>query len=87
MSAKIFAEHIRGLLQAARQQATEGYTRLVQSLQKEDNVSGRTYKNGSGADTVTGTTYLCLQCPNVSSSRERHHKNHAFCEFTSTCST
>lgn len=76
------AAHIKNLLQAARQPATDGYTRIVQSLQKEGNVGLRTHKNASGAvaETTSQTTYLCLQCPNVSNSRERHRKDHAFGE-------
>ena len=74
------AAHIKNLLQAARQPATDGYTRIVQSLQKEGNVGLRTYKSGTGAETTSQTTYLCLQCPNVSNSRERHRKDHAFGE-------
>ncbi|KAK0274342.1 hypothetical protein LTR57_023826 [Friedmanniomyces endolithicus] len=78
--------HIKGLLTIARQQATDGYTRLIQSLRKEDDVSDRTYLvSGVGAKTTTTTpttttctTYLCLQCPTVSSTRQRHRKDHVF---------
>ncbi|KAK4549071.1 hypothetical protein LTR36_007527 [Oleoguttula mirabilis] len=70
--------HIKSLLQAARQQATDGYSRIIQALQKDGNVSGRTYKSGAIVETSAHATYLCLQCPNVSSSRERHRKDHAF---------
>jgi hypothetical protein len=27
-------------------------------------------------------TYLCIQCPGVSKTRERHRKDHPFCECT-----
>ncbi|KAK0336639.1 hypothetical protein LTR59_001713 [Friedmanniomyces endolithicus] len=78
--------HIKGLLTIARQQATDGYTRLIQSLRKEDDVSDRTYLvSGVGAKTATTTattttctTYLCLQCPTVGSTRQRHRKDHVF---------
>lgn len=73
--------HIKALLQVARPQATDGYTRIVQTLQKEGNVGGHIHKSGGAgpaAETSAHTTYLCLQCPNVSSSRERHRKDHPF---------
>jgi len=49
-------------------------------------VSDRTYLvNGLGAKTATTTattttctTYLCLQCPTVSCTRQRHRKDHVF---------
>ncbi|TKA75284.1 hypothetical protein B0A55_05074 [Friedmanniomyces simplex] len=71
-------QHIKGLLTVARQQATDGYTRLIQSLRKEEGWSDRTHVSGGGAKTTTSTTYLCLQCPTVSSTRERHRKDHVF---------
>ncbi|KAK4898138.1 hypothetical protein LTR27_004145 [Elasticomyces elasticus] len=71
-------QHIKGLLTAARQQATDGYTRLIQSLRKEEGMSDRTHTSSNGAKTITSTTYLCLQCPTVSSTRDRHRKDHVF---------
>ncbi|KAK5159318.1 hypothetical protein LTS14_002460 [Recurvomyces mirabilis] len=71
-------QHVKALLQAARQPATDGYSRIFQTLQREDGCGGRTYKSSNGGSTTIGTTYLCLQCPTVSSSRERHKKDHAF---------
>lgn len=76
------AEHIKGLLQNARQQAVDGYTRLINSLNQENGIAHRIHKTPSGPCFTLQTTYLCLQCPNVSTSRERHHKNHGFCEYT-----
>lgn len=75
-------EHIQGLLVNARDKATEGYTRLVGALLKDGGrgMSDRVYKNGDKIRSSGQTTYLCLQCPNVSTSRERHKKEHAFCE-------
>ena len=70
--------HIKALLQVARGPATDGYTRIVQSLQKEGNVGPRTHKSAAGVETTTQATYLCLQCHNVNNSRERHRKDHAF---------
>lgn len=74
-----FAEHIKSLLQAARDKATDGYTRLISSIRNEENVSDRIYKQGEGVRSTDGMTYLCLQCPNVSKGRERHRKDHIFC--------
>ncbi|KAK5716613.1 hypothetical protein LTR15_009505 [Elasticomyces elasticus] len=71
-------QHIKGLLTAARQQATDGYTRVIQSLRKEEGMSDRTHTSSGGAKTITSTTYLCLQCPTVSSTRDRHRKDHVF---------
>ncbi|TKA62531.1 hypothetical protein B0A55_12162 [Friedmanniomyces simplex] len=71
-------QHIKSLLTVARQKATDGYTRLIQSLRKEEGWSDRTHMSGGGAKTTTSTTYLCLQCPTVSSTRERHRKDHVF---------
>ncbi|KAK5126297.1 hypothetical protein LTR85_010533 [Meristemomyces frigidus] len=73
-----YGSHIKSLLQAARQQATDGYSRIIQALRKDGNVGARTHKSGAVAETSAQTTYLCLQCPNVSSSRERHRKDHPF---------
>ena len=75
-------EHIKGLLQAARDKATDGYTRIINAIRNEDNVSCRVYKNGEAVRSTDGTTYLCLQCPNVARGRERHRKDHVFCEYT-----
>jgi hypothetical protein len=74
-------EHIKNLLESARQPATDGYTRLIQSLHNDSNVSGHIHKSGNGTSTTSRTTYLCLQCPAVSGSGERHRKEHAFCEY------
>ena len=79
------AEHIKGLLQAARDKASDGYTRLINSIRSDDNVSCRVYKHGENVKSTDGTTYLCLQCPNVSKSREKHRKDHHFCENTTQC--
>ncbi|KXS98393.1 hypothetical protein AC578_4637 [Pseudocercospora eumusae] len=71
-------QHIKNLLASARQQATDGYKRLIGMLQKEDNISYRIYKGNGGPGVTTQPTYLCMQCPNVSISRERHHTKHGF---------
>ena len=76
-------EHIKNLLESARQPATDGYTRLIQSLHNDSNVSGHIHKSSNGTSTTSRTTYLCLQCPTVSASGERHRKEHAFCKYTS----
>ncbi|KAK5108643.1 hypothetical protein LTR62_008134 [Meristemomyces frigidus] len=68
-------QHVKGLLQAARQQAIDGYNR---TLREKDGLGARTYKSSNGPTTTTAITYLCLQCPSVSISRERHTKGHAF---------
>ncbi|CAK4034506.1 ubiquitin carboxyl-terminal hydrolase 8 [Lecanosticta acicola] len=70
--------HIKGLLQNARQQAVDGYTKLINSLRQEKGITSRIHKTPNGPAYTLSTTYLCLQCPNVSISRERHHKNHGF---------
>ncbi|KAK3115427.1 hypothetical protein LTR53_005229 [Teratosphaeriaceae sp. CCFEE 6253] len=72
-------QHVKSLLDVARHPATEGYTRIVRSLQNEEDSSNRTHTSSSnGPMTSTSTTYLCLQCPNVSNLRERHRKDHPF---------
>ncbi|KAF2769110.1 cysteine proteinase [Teratosphaeria nubilosa] len=70
--------HVKALLTAARGPATEGYTRVIESLRRESNVCGKTHKTGTGADTTGKTTYICLQCSTVSNVRERHRKDHPF---------
>ncbi|KAK4496938.1 hypothetical protein PRZ48_011387 [Zasmidium cellare] len=70
--------HVKNLLNSARQQAIDGYTRVINSLRKEGNVSNRIYKSAAGPASTIQTTLLCLQCPNVSTSRERHRKEHGF---------
>ncbi|KAM0716984.1 hypothetical protein Q7P37_006836 [Cladosporium fusiforme] len=71
-------QHIKNLLNSARQPATDGYTRLIQSLHNDSNISGNIHKSSNGANATSRTTYLCLQCPNVSINGERHRKEHAF---------
>ena len=75
-------EHIKELLQQARDKATANYGRLVQAIREDSNVSGCTYKIGEKARATGETTYLCLQCSNVSKTRERHRKEHPFCEYS-----
>lgn len=73
--------HIKNLLSSARPQATEGYTKLIGTLQKEGSLADRIYKSAGGPAACGHVTYLCLQCPNVSSSREKHNPNHKFCWY------
>lgn len=72
--------HIKSLLGSARVPATEGYTKLIGALQKEGTLADRIYKSAGGPATCGHVTYLCLQCPNVSSSREKHVPAHKFCQ-------
>lgn len=76
-----FPEHIKNLLEGAREKATDGYTRLIQSLHNDSNISGNIHKHSNGASTTSKTTYLCLQCPTVSATAEKHKKEHAFGEY------
>nr|OQO21035.1 hypothetical protein B0A51_08395 [Rachicladosporium sp. CCFEE 5018] len=70
--------HIKDLLSKARQPAIDGYTKLIRSIKRPGNVSTHINKSTAGTGTSGRTTYLCLQCPNVSNSQERHRKEHAF---------
>ncbi|KAI5361619.1 Putative Zinc finger, RING/FYVE/PHD-type, ubiquitin specific protease [Septoria linicola] len=70
--------HTKLLLTSARQGAITGYQKAVTSLQKEENISWALYKGANGAAVTGQVTYLCLQCPNVSASREPHRKDHGF---------
>ncbi|TKA32167.1 hypothetical protein B0A50_01415 [Salinomyces thailandicus] len=75
--------HIKALLQAARDRATEGYARIVRSIHapphSPSNLTTRTHKTASNTIETTGeATYLCLQCSNVSNTREKHRKDHPF---------
>lgn len=72
--------HVKNLLQSARKPAVEGYTKIVTRI-KEGGIATRVYKSSNGTVATTGVTWLCLQCPNVSGSREQHNKKHAFCEL------
>ncbi|GAB7361227.1 hypothetical protein MBLNU230_g1289t1 [Neophaeotheca triangularis] len=69
--------HIKSLLGSARKPALEGYTKIITTI-KEGGVATRIHKNGNGTSATATVTYLCLQCPNVSSSREQHSKKHLF---------
>lgn len=72
-------EHTRQILKQAQQQVIDKYTQIVEVLRDPYDLVHRTYKNKDGTTGVTtGITYLCLQCPNVSISRERHRKDHSF---------
>lgn len=77
-------EHIKSLLQQARQKATDGYTRLISALQKEGSVAGVLHNTVDGAVSSGQVVYLCLQCSHVSGSKERHRKEHVFCELHSS---
>lgn len=66
-------------MKAARQQAIDFYSKIIDVIRKDGNVGGKTYKSTHGADTTSQSTYICLQCSNVSSNRERHRKDHPFC--------
>ncbi|KAF1824961.1 cysteine proteinase [Dissoconium aciculare CBS 342.82] len=76
--------HIKNLLQQARTQAVDGYTKVITSLQKEGNLSDRIHKSGAAPTTSARGTFLCLQCPYVSNVREKHHKSHGFSVDSST---
>lgn len=65
-------------MKAARQQAIDFYTKIIEGIRKDGNVGGKTYKSSHSADTTSQSTYICLQCSNVSSNRERHRKDHPF---------
>ncbi|SMQ55168.1 unnamed protein product [Zymoseptoria tritici ST99CH_1A5] len=70
--------HIKNLLAAAGDKAIDGYTKLITTLQKEGNVTDRITKGPSGISTCGHVTYLCLQCPTVSASKEKHRPGHNF---------
>ncbi|EGP83308.1 uncharacterized protein MYCGRDRAFT_50123 [Zymoseptoria tritici IPO323] len=72
------AAHIKNLLAAAGDKAIDGYTKLITTLQKEGNVTDRITKGPSGISTCGHVTYLCLQCPTVSASKEKHRPGHNF---------
>ncbi|TKX22501.1 ubiquitin carboxyl-terminal hydrolase-like protein 11 [Elsinoe australis] len=75
-------DHVKDLLENARPEATKQYTRLVQAINKDNNLSVRLPKISSGtAPYSLRPTWLCLQCPNVatSESRDAHDKAHKFC--------
>jgi ubiquitin carboxyl-terminal hydrolase 22/27/51 len=74
-------EHIKDLLSQAREKATGEYARLLRCIRDEDNLSGQIYKSGNTAVITNEATYLCIQCPAVSKTRERHRKDHPFCEY------
>lgn len=71
------AAHIKALLQGGRQPAIDAYTRIIQSIRDEKNFSGSIHKKGTGTSTTSKSLYLCLQCPLVGSTPDKH-KNHAF---------
>lgn len=70
--------HIKGLLEQARKQAIDQYTKAIRVVKNEDNFADRYYKNADGPSCTIRVTYLCLQCPRVSATRERHSKGHGF---------
>ncbi|GAB1739930.1 hypothetical protein NU219Hw_g4861t1 [Hortaea werneckii] len=72
--------HVKALLQAARDRATENYSRVIRCIQSpsSQNLSTRTHKTTNASETTGQATYLCLQCSNVSNTRERHRKDHPF---------
>ncbi|GIZ38394.1 hypothetical protein CKM354_000181200 [Cercospora kikuchii] len=70
--------HTKSLLTSARQGAITGYQKAITSLQKEDNLSWALYKGANGPAVTGAVTYLCLQCPNVSVTRDPHRKDHLF---------
>lgn len=45
-------------------------------------MSGRMHKQGGGVNATSKSTYLCLQCPNVTTGNERHRKEHGFGEYS-----
>lgn len=75
-------EHVKGLLENARPQALEKYTRLIQTIRNGANIAPHIPKSTSSI--THRATYLCLQCPNVATSEDRgqHKKDHLFCKST-----
>lgn len=74
--------HIKAMLTAARGPALKQYQKLIDMLQNEDNINWAFYKDANNVSRSTGApTYLCLQCPNISASKEQpHKKDHQFGE-------
>ena len=80
----VHTAHVKDLFVSARKQAIDGYTKLIQTLRKDAHLSDRVYKAATGSSLIASSqiTFLCLQCPNVSVSRQQHRKEHKFCRYT-----
>jgi ubiquitin carboxyl-terminal hydrolase 22/27/51 len=75
-------EHIKDFLSKARDQAVSEYTRILKVIRDEQNVQRQIYKQGDVVKSTNEGTYLCIQCPNVGKTREKHRKDHPFSEFS-----
>ncbi|QIX00577.1 hypothetical protein AMS68_006094 [Peltaster fructicola] len=71
-------QHVKGLLHSARQQAIDGYTRVLSTINRANNVSDNIHKTKEGTAVTAKATYLCLQCPQVNSTGTRHRDEHSF---------
>ncbi|KAG8630335.1 hypothetical protein KVT40_001954 [Elsinoe batatas] len=80
-------DHVKDFLDNARAEATKQYTRIIQAINKDNNLAVRIPKVASGTAPFTlRPTWLCLQCPNVTTSdtRDLHDKAHKFCAESSS---
>ena len=80
------AEHLQQLFKEKKKEAVQQYALIQQTLHDRHPLVASTYKNprSDGRAIVTlAPTYLCLQCPSISTSslRDKHWdaKGHAFC--------
>ncbi len=74
-------EHVKELLTVKGDRAIEEYSRLMRCIRQEDNISAYVYKTADGGRVAIEPTYLCVQCPVVSKTRERHRKDHPFGQY------
>ncbi|KAF2723448.1 cysteine proteinase [Polychaeton citri CBS 116435] len=71
--------HTKGLLQNAQDKAIDGYQKALKAITHDSRVGGKLYKTSvGGIATSPQVTYLCLQCPAVSPTRDKHRKEHQF---------
>ncbi|KAK5008781.1 hypothetical protein LTR28_003514 [Elasticomyces elasticus] len=73
-------EHVKDLLQNARDQATQQYALIIQALHDKTALLSHYQKSAAGSVPSLKPSYLCLQCPSVSApeQRDKHKKDHTF---------
>ncbi|KAF2864173.1 cysteine proteinase [Piedraia hortae CBS 480.64] len=72
--------HVQRLMEAAHQDAVEGYTKIVKALKAGPGIATQTYRVPQTQEVRISIqpSYICLQCGHVSKNRERHIKQHPF---------